>query len=614
MKYIKEYAFSALAILMASCSSDSDSIEPVAEKTPVASFNTMSFSASIASGEAASKATRTSLADANTTSPYPIWSSGDQIKIINTTTADAQLFSITSSDVGKRAANFTGNIKVETGNNANNKFYAFYAGNVGASEGAPTISMSGSNVTVSGTIPSVQSSTPAFNPNLHFMTACTTGSAFSFKNAMSLLKISITENMMPGNSYQDFVIRRIRFKANKTSENIAGTFTASIGNDGTLGDYTITDGSNEITIGDGATEIQPGDYYIAILPCAFSEGFTLAFEDELDYSTTRNNLKVYDRIKDSAFPVGKSEIINLGSYTAKECAREAYVDLDITNSSGQKVLWCIQDVYDRAGEAIKGSTQTTTESDLRGSYYAWGETYVKSNQYKEESICQNYSWYYTYSLGVGSDDSTLPKRSYKYGIGKGQANDAWNATNRWYFNTSNYRGVLLKYNFDEYYTSSVTDWSGGKQDNLSELEDVDDAAYQKTNGRLRIPSEDDFQALIDAIDANEVILTRIQSPSRGDLFKLENATTHRMIYLNARGYMHSQNNTDLSVKGTDSTEPKGYYWSRDLSSTKAEEGNMEKSYQARSFKITRGTGDMKKASIEDAARCQGRLLRGVIYR
>ena len=608
MKYIKEYAFSALAILMASCSSDSDTIEPEAQKTPVTSSGTMSFSASIESGETASKATRTSLADANTTSPYPIWSSGDQIKVYNIATNDAQLFTINSSDVGKRAANFTGNIKVETGNNANNKFYAFYAGNVGASEGAPTISMSGSNVTVSGTIPSTQSSTPGFHSDLHFMTACTTGSAFSFKNAMSLLKISITENMMPGNSYQDFVIRRIRFKANKTSENIAGTFTASIGNDGTLGDYTITDGSNEITIGDGATEIQPGDYYIAILPCAFSEGFTLAFEDELDYSTTKNNLKVYDRIKDTAFPVVKSEIINLGSYTAKECAKAAYVDLGITNTSGQKVLWGIQDVYDKAGEAITGTNSTTTESPLRESYYAWGENYVKSNQYKE-SYCQNYSWYYTYGIGTGSTESNMHQRSYKYGIGNGAVDDAWNSSNRWQFDSGTMRGVLLKYNSYDVFAGSITDWSGGDTDGFTELQVADDAAYQKTNGIMRIPSEDDFQALIDALDANKVTVTLINSASRGSLYKITNTETNRMIYLNARGYMYSQNSTDNSVQGTTDFQPMAYYWSR----TRNPEDT--KSYQARSLKITRGQGSGTKVlSIEDVPRCQGRLLRGVIYR
>ena len=607
MKYIKEYAFSALAILVASCSSDNDSIEPEAQKTPVASSNTMSFSASIASGEAGSKATRTYLYGDN--DPYPVWSSGDQIKVLNTATGDAQLFSINSSDVGERTANFTGNIKVETGNNANNKFYAFYAGNVSASSGAPTIAQSGENITISGTIPSTQSTTPGFHPDLHFMTACTTGSAFSFKNAMSLLKISITENMMPGNSYQDFVIRRIRFKANKTSENIAGTFTATIADNGTIGDYTVTNGTNEITIGDGETELAVGDYYIAILPCDFSEGFTLAFEDELDYSTTKNNLKVYDRIKDTAFPVVKSEIINLGSYTAKECAKAAYVDLGITNSSGQKVLWGIQDVYDNAGEAITGTNSKTTESPLRESYYAWGENYVKSNQYKE-SYCQNYSWYYTYGLGTGSTESNTHQRSYKYGIGNGAANDAWNSSNRWQFDSGSMRGVLLKYNSYNMFAGSITDWNGGATDGLTELQVADDAAYQKTNGIMRIPSVDDFQALIDAYDAKKVDVIYVNSTSRGHLYKIMNTETNRMIYLNARGYMYSQNSTDNSVQGTTNTSPKGYYWSR----TRNPEDT--KSYQARSLKITNGKGSGSKVlSIEDdVPRCQGRLLRGVIYR
>ena len=604
MNYIKQsiWAFAAIALIACSSDDDKDTTESL---SPVVNTST-SFTANIDAGNSASsKATRTTLVtDADV--PYPVWAEGDQLHIYNATTPDNALFSLKSTEyVGQRQGVFDGTIT----KNAGDKFFALYCSTL-AGNGAPTLTASNGSATISATIPATQPTTPGFNPNLHFMTACTTGNTFKFKNAMSLIKISITENMMPGNSYQDFVIRRIRFKANKTSENIAGTFTATIGNDGTLGDYTITNGSNEITIGDGATELAVGDYYIAILPCDFSEGFTLAFEDELDYSTTRNNLKVYDRIRETTFNVGASEIINLGSYTAKECAREAYVDLGITNSSGQKVLWCIQDVYDRAGEAITGSTSKTKESDLRESFYAWGETYVKSNQYKEESICQNYSWYYTYSLGVGSDDSTLPKRSYKYGIGKGQANDAWNATNRWYFNTSNYRGVLLKYNSDDYYTSSVTDWSGGKNDGLTELVVADDAAYQKTNGRLRIPSEDDFQALIDAIDAGKLEYTRIQSGLRGDLFKFKSSTSDRFICLNARGYRHSRSSTaDPVDNSTSASEPKGYYWTRDRCS------DAEKSYQARSLKITRGsTSGMAKYEIEDAPRCQGRLLRGVIYR
>lgn len=603
MNYIKQSIWAFAAIALVACSSDDDK-DTTESLTPVENTST-SFSATIETGNSgSSKATRTSLVtDADV--PYPVWSSGDQLHIYNATTPANALFDLKSNDyVGQRQGVFDGTIT----KNAGDKFFALYCSTL-TGTGAPTLTASNGSATISATIPATQSTTPGFHPDLHFMTACTTGNAFKFKNAMSLIKISITENMMPGNSYQDFVIRKIRFKANNSSEKIAGAFTATIGNDGTLSDYTVTNGTNEITIGDGATELAVGDYYIAILPCAFSEGFTLAFEDELDYSTTRNNLKVYDRIRNTAFNVDASEIINLGSYTAKECAKAAYVDLGITNSSGQKVLWGIQDVYDKAGEAITGSNSTTTESPLRESYYAWGENYVKSNQYKE-SYCQNYSWYYTYGLGTGSTESNMHQRSYKYGIGNGAANDAWDSSNRWQFDSGTMRGVLLKYNSYNIFSGSITDWSGGNTDGLTELQVADDAAYQKTNGIMRIPSADDFQALIDALDAKKVTVTHIDSPSRGDLYKITNTETNRMIYLNARGYMYSQNSTDNSVKGTTDFQPMAYYWSRTRNSEDT------KSYQARSLKITKGIGDGTKVlSIEDdVPRCQGRLLRGVIYR
>lgn len=601
MKYIKEYAFSALAILMASCSSDSDTIEPEAQKTPVASSNTMSFSASIASGETASKATRTSLADANTTSPYPIWSSGDQIKIINTTTADAQLFSITSSDVGKRAANFTGNIKVETGNNANNKFYAFYAGNVGASEGAPTIAMSGTNVTVSGTIPSTQSSTPAFNQNLHFMTACTTGSAFSFKNGMALMKVTIVDN-----NYDNFKICRIVFKSNDATEKIAGDFTATIGDKGTLSNYSVTNGSSQIVIDGGVNGLSTGTYYIAILPCAFSKGFTLAFEE---YRSQDTHTEVFDRIKETAFNVDASEIINLGSYTAKECAKEAYVDLGITREIDgvtKKVLWCIENVYDEAGEKITGTNSTTTETDPTSSYYAWGENYVKSNQYKV-SYCQNYSWYYTYSLGQGTtaaeqaeEAAHFEKRSYKYGIGNGSWNDAWESSNRWNFHP-NTKGVLIKYNDYEAYTSSITDWGGGSADGKSELELMDDAAYQKSlkfaKNVVRIADEKDFDALWKARNAGTLNFVKVSIPS--SCYAFQNKTTKSFILLPIGGYRYLESkDDDAELKDDDLA----FYWTRNSSTGKD-------SYKAKIVRI-RDSG----VFFDDAPRCQGLMLRGVIYR
>ena len=614
MKYIKEYAFSALAILMASCSSDSDTIEPEAQKTPVTSSGTMSFSASIESGETASKATRTSLS--NTDNPYPIWSSGDQIKVLNTATSDAQLFSINSSDVGKRAANFTGNIKVETGNNANNKFYAFYAGNVGASEGAPTISMSGSNVTVSGTIPSTQSSTPGFHSDLHFMTACTTGSAFSFKNGMALMKVTISDN-----NYENFKICKIVFKSNNSADNIAGDFTATIGDNGTLSNYSVTNGSSQIVIDGGVGGLSTGTYYIAINPCAFSSGFTLSFIHSItgNYGVTNNQtveLSQYDRIKSTAFKVGASEIINLGTYTAKECAKEAYVDLGITRTDGKKVLFCVENVYD-----------DNANSPVDASYYSWGETTVKANQEKV-SDCQNYSWYYSYGVGTGSDkDGSLSKRSYSLGIGSGGGNSV---VNRWEFPESSETtgntgwmaglddtsGCLVKYNSLYDYSASIADWGGGVQDNKTELELVDDAAYQKSSQKiLRIASSSDFQALLDNsstnLDSDTLLYQGWQANTGYKVRKFLNKTTGRYLLLPMNGYRFKTASNDANElkKGvgsgsTASQYAELWYWTRDRKATANE------SYKAKALKITYG-GDK---SIEDMERAAGLMLRAVINR
>ena len=604
MKYIKEYAFSALAILMASCSSDSDTIEPEAQKTPVASSGTMSFSASIESGETASKATRTSLADANTTSPYPIWSSGDQIKVLNTTTEDAQLFSITSSDVGKRAANFTGNIKVETGNNANNKFYAFYAGNVGASTGAPTISMSGSNVTVSGTIPSVQSSTPAFNPNLHFMTACTTGTAFSFKNAMALLKLTISEN-----NYANFQIRKIVFKS-KGTDKIAGDFTANISDNGTLTNYVVADNANassEITIGDGSSALSTGTYYIAIHPCVLSSGFTLTFENTEDGA-------VYERSRATSFTIANSEIIDLGSYTAQACAKEAYVDLGLTNSEGKSILWCVENIYD------DGFTDTD-------SFYSWGETSVKANQTKVD-LCKYYSWYYDYGVGEGSDNSditvNLNKRCYKYGLGPGAINDAVNAENRYEFIYSYYAmgvfkrtqyGILLKYNsYSTYGGGTITDWGSGVTDAKTVLDDADDAAYQKSNGKWRIPTSADFETLINSsttINANNQFVHSdrplVAGPAAGSnntKYKFKNRTTGHYIILPLKGYRFRSKESESNDNPKNTSY--GYYWTRNLADADAD------SYKAKALKVDAVASES--GNLFDGERAAGLMIRGVMYK
>lgn len=567
MNYIKTSLWALAAMTLVACSNDDDQQSTI---TPVSK----SFSASIGD------ITRTTLSN-DADNPYPIWSANDGLKVYNATTQSSADFTI-SSGVGSRAADFTGTINIDN-EVENNKFYAFYCGNA-TGENAPQLVTTGETPQISATIPTEQPSTSGFHPELHFMTACTTGNTFKFKNAMSLLKVTISEN-----NYENFGICRIRFKANNPDENIAGTFTATIADDGTLGDYTVTNGSNEIVIGDGTTALATGTYYIAILPCAFSQGFTLAFEDAND-----NNLKVYDRIKETSFNVGKSEIINLDSYTAKECAKYAYVDLGITDGD-KKILWGIQNMYDEAGEAISGTNRTTTETSPNSSYYAWGETYVKSNQYKETAT-NNYSWYYTYGIGTGTTNGTVNKRSYKYGVGNGKLNDAWDSSNRWIFDTST-SGVLSKYNRHDGYKGSITDWSGGNQDNKQSLDAEDDVAYQKTSGLMRIPNWDQWNALKGKV-GKTISVTKDES---ANVYKIENTTTHRYITLPIGGYRHKTSADDnQELKDADVCT----YWGRNLTS-----GSSNTCYQARCYIISEGS-----ITQTNAPRCQGRMVRGIIWR
>ena len=582
MKYIKEYAFSALAILMASCSSDNDAIEPVAEKTPVPSSESMSFSASIESGAAGSKATRTSLS--NTDDPYPIWSSGDQIKVYNIATNDAQLFDVNSSDVGKRAANFTGTISVQTGENANNKFYALYAGNVGEASGAPTIAQSGENITISGTIPSTQPSTPGFHSDLHFMTACTTGSAFSFKNAMSLMAVTIDNN-----SYSNFQITKIILKSNNPDEKIAGDFTATIGDNGTLSNYSVTNGSSEIVIDNGTSALATGTYYIAINPCAFSSGFTLSFHE----NSADGNLKQYDRVKDTSFPVAASEIINLGSYTGKECAKEAYVDLGLPDGT----LWCVENIYDDNANSL-----------VDNSYYSWGETLVKANQTKEQAYLQTYSWYFQYYATQTSSSSGSEKnRAYLLGVGTSNYNPLTHGESYEFKTTSN-SGKLLKYNSYDDYNRTAGDPSTVTPDNKTVLETVDDAAYQKST-KLRMPSAKNFQTLMDNAD-NETTSDKILicGPSGGGtLYKFKNRETGHYILLPLKGYRYQS-----SSDGNDNPQNSGNwacYWTRDRADAAVD------SYMAKAaiikMKYIESNGE-RWDNITDIDRAAGLMIRAII--
>lgn len=546
MNYIKQSIWAFAAIALVACSSDDDK-DTTESLTPVENTST-SFSATIETGNSgSSKATRTTLiTDADV--PYPVWSSGDQLHIYNATTPNDALFSLKSDEyVGQRQGVFDGTIT----KNAGDKFFALYCSTL-TGNGAPTLSASGGSATISATIPSeLQDYTAGFHPEYHFMTACTTDKNFFFKNAISLIKINLADN-----NYTNFTIRKIHFKANN-GENIAGAFTASIGDDGTIGTLTITSGgSSEITISNSdGSALATGVYYIPVLPNTLAGGFTLSFENTVDGA-------IYERSNTKNYTIGKSEIIDLKSFTAQACAKEAYVDLGITNSNSQKILWGIENIYDDG----------FTDED---SFYAWGETSVKANQGKTGENA-TYSWYRTSTSGEQN-------RAYKYGY-SGSANN---------FTYSS--GTLTKYN---------------SSDGKKELDTTDDVAYVKSNGKWRIPSVDDFQSLINAATAINKETGEELTPGRDLLagpaegsndtkYKIKNKTTNHYITFPLRGYkMKTKSNQEEYLNTTG-----GYYWTRETGSSL---------FYAKYYKLS-ATGTTA-GTLSDEFRAAGFMVRGVMYK
>lgn len=551
MNYIKQSIWAFAAIALVACSSDDDK-DTTESLTPVANTST-SFSATIETGNSgSSKATRTTLiTDADV--PYPVWSSGDQLHIYNATTPANALFGLKSEDyVGQRQGVFDGTIT----KNAGDKFFALYCSTL-TGTGAPTLTASNGSATISATILSaLVDYTAGFHPEYHFMTGYTTGSTFKLKNAMSLIKINLADN-----NYANFAIRKIHFKA-INGENIAGTFTASIGDDGTIGTPSITSGgSSEIVISNSdGSALATGVYYIPVLPSTLAKGFTLTFENTVDGA-------IYERSNTKAnYTIDKSEIINLGSFTAQACAKEAYVDLGITNSSGQKLLWSVENIYDDG----------FTDED---SFYAWGETSVKANQGKTGNNA-TYSWYRTSTSGEQN-------RAYKYGYsGENNSYEYKGAT-----------GTLTKYN---------------KSDNITVLEEEDDVAYQKSNGKWRIPSEDDFQTLINNATATNKETGEEINPGRkliagpaigsGDTkYTIKNRTTNHYITFPMRGYKLKQSqsgNEYLNQTG-------GYYWTREI----GQFPQNAKIYQLSATGTSAGA-----ISDNSHNRAKGCMIRGVMYR
>ena len=170
-----------------------------------------------------------------------------------------------------------------------------------------------------------------------------------------------------------------------------------------------------------------------------------------------------------------------------------------------------------------------------GDYFAWGETETKSN----------YDWS-TYTHCNGSQTT------------------------------------LTKY---------CTDSSCGTVDNLTELTLEDDAAYVCWGSKWCMPSEEQFEELINS----EYTTTTWTTQNGVNGYLITSKSNGNSIFLPAAGYY---NDSELGSGGS-----RGYYWSRTLSSSST-------SSTSRAYSMVFRSDDITAFNVE---RCRGRSIRPVRY-
>lgn len=232
---------------------------------------------------------------------------------------------------------------------------------------------------------------------------------------------------------------------------------------------------------------------------------------------------------DTHLPIPEDELqrhINVAKRHFNEVRSHNYKLIDLGLPSG--TLWMDRNI---------GATSPTDS----GLYFAWGETQGYSSD--EVGKAKQFSW-----------------TDYKY------CNGAYNT-------------------FTKYCTKSEFGING-YTDNLVTLQTVDDAAYQFTNGKCRIPTKEQIQELID----NTTYEWTTQDGVNGGLFTSK--TNGYSIFIPAAGLCYNGSVSNVSEHGG--------LWSSSLC----------EDYPNNAWKLFFGSGGVYYNDLN--GRCYGRSVRGVV--
>lgn len=616
-QYISKGLFALGCLSFAACSSEDESA--TSNVSPVLSNGKMQVTASMSDDNV----TRTSYNNNNVS-----WSGSDAIWIYNSNKHNnvVQYGSFTIETLkNEKEAIFTGNAisYKEKATDGENQMYALYPAPTNG--GASTIVTSNGTTTLSTELPAVQTAVDnSFDPKAHIMTAHSTNTTFYFNNLVTLVKVTVGDT-------GPFNVHAVRLTANKP---LAGQFTATINADGTTQNVTVSAGSNSVVIeknNNGTFTKLKGDYYIAVLPGSLSSGFTIQFED-----LTSGDEKIYQRKVKAGTNSDAGKVIKIGTYSTTANTDNCYtigdgntgfpvsatggtafftggiIDLGLPSGT----LWATRNLNDTHGDNVFANVGNA------GGYYSWGEVFAKGETPIYEGIYADVPTV-NYTLGDynGKNNATVAKedyswKTYKYGYlyeynrtflvftsydliyEMEKDNQSWLG---WIWRNK-YSAYLDKYNTEDDLQSLQRRGSGlnperpvygtkkASADNLIVLDDVDDAAYLKTNGKFIMPTKNDAVELSENVSHINSKLTS----------KVPGYTTRSITMPLAGSYYWSDNKTQLKEDGS-----RARYWTKSL----AVEEDQIVSIAAASIDFKQSATSI---SINDDDRYAGKTIRPIL--
>lgn len=306
------------------------------------------------------------------------WNKGDQISIYD----GKRNTKFTASTAGTTATFLAPNYETTASH-----FIAFYPYNIATTFSGNTIS----NIT----LPTNQVATDgSFDPACNLMTASTTSiaSGLNFKHICSYIKITPA-----------FDCSRIVIDFN---DNVAGTFSVTVADDGTPSVSNLTDASQTIILHGDMKALT--SYYIAVLPGSYTNGFKVTLEPKLtkemvNWETKTINSTTYYRQAPAGntLTMNRAKIRSLGTMSASNMTATtpdpvSFEDMDynddINATHGKKMLWATTNL------GAKSETEY-------GDYYAWGEIAPRTNEYSYANyLCKDY---YPVNLDLAHDAAAV---------------------------------------------------------------------------------------------------------------------------------------------------------------------------------------------------------------